>query len=91
MQTPRVSVSSIRISPGPAADATFRLGMIAGGIVGLVGVGLMYWFGMLSLLLTGYVMLVLFPPYLILVATVLSVWLGYNQDATSLRPVNRTN
>jgi hypothetical protein len=33
--------------------------------------------------------LVLFPVYLVFVASVLSVWLGYDKDTTSLRPVYR--
>lgn len=77
------------VSPGPVAAHAFRLGMIAAGVVGLVAIGLSYWLGQLTLPLAGYAVLVLFPVYLVLVASVLSVWLGYDKDVTSLRPVYR--
>ena len=37
----------------------------------------------------GYVLVLLFPVYLLVVAVALSVWLGYDKDATDLRPVYR--
>jgi hypothetical protein len=77
------------ISPGPVAADAFRLGMILGGVVGLVGIGLLYWVGTLTPLLLVYVLLAIFPIYLVLVAVVLSRWLGYDKDATALRPVYR--
>lgn len=80
-------MEKIRKSPGPAAAYAFRLGMYAGAIVGLAGIGALFVVGALSLVLLGYVLVFLFPIYLVLVATVLSVWLGYDQDVTSLRPV----
>lgn len=82
-------MTAIRVSPGPAAAHAFRLGMIAGAFVGLCAIGLAYWSMSLTPAVVGYVLLLLFPVYLVLVATVLSVWLGYDQDSTSLRPVYR--
>jgi len=61
--------------------------MIAAAIVGLAAVGLLYQAGMLTLLTTGYTLLIVFPVYLVFAASVLSVWLGYDKDATDLRPV----
>jgi hypothetical protein len=77
------------ISPGPAAADAFRLGMILGGVVGLAGIGLLYWVGTVTPLLAVYVLLAIFPVYLVAVAVALSLWLGYDKDATALRPVYR--
>ena len=79
-----------RPAPGPDAARAFRLGIAAGAIVGLAVALLLYWYGTLTLFAFGYVLLLLYPVYLVLVATVLSVWLGYDKDVTSLRPVYRT-
>lgn len=79
-----------RPPPGPDAARAFRFGMIAGGTVGLVCLGALYWAGVLSLLALGYVTVALGPVYLIMVAILLSRWLGYNKDVTSLRRVYKT-
>lgn len=79
-----------RPPPGPDAARAYRLGMIVGGIIGLVGVGALYFAGTLTPLALGYVIVALFPVYLITVAVVLSVWLGYDKDITALRPVYKT-
>lgn len=76
-----------RPPPGPDAARAYRFGMLTGGILGLVVVAALYRVGALTPLTLGYVMIALFPVYLIAVATVLSVWLGYDKDASSLRPV----
>ncbi|WP_311171984.1 hypothetical protein [Halobellus ordinarius] len=78
-------------APGPDAARAFRLGSAAGAVAGLVVIGLLYWTGVLSPLALGYVLVLLFPVYLLLVAVVLSLWLGYDKDATALRPVTRTD
>lgn len=78
-----------RKSPGPAADHAFRLGIAAAAIVGLAGIGLLYWSGNMGSLVTGYLVVSLYPVYLVFAAVVLSVWLGYDKDATALRPVYR--
>ncbi|MDS0280698.1 hypothetical protein [Haloarcula onubensis] len=78
-------------SPGPDAAHAFRLGLRAGAVVGIAGIMALYYFGVIELLFAGYALLVLFPVYLVFVAVVLSVWLGYDKDATALRPVYRRN
>lgn len=78
-----------RASPGPAANAAFRYGTMAGAVLGLAGVGLMYATGQLTLALAAYTLFILFPVYLVFVATLLSPWLGYSKDSTSLQPVYR--
>ena len=83
-------MTTARPSPGPDAAHAFRLGILAGGIVGLAVAGLLYWTGALTLFAFGYVVALLFPVYLVFVAIALSVWLGYDKDATALRPGYRT-
>ena len=78
-------------SPGPVAAYAFRSGIFAGAVVGFATIGLLYWQGVLSLLESGYVLMALFPIYLVLVATALSVWLGYDKGKQSLKPVYETD
>jgi hypothetical protein len=78
-------------TPGPDAAHAFRLGLRAGAIFGVALIGTLYWFGIIEPLLAGYALLLLFPVYLVFVAAALSVWLGYNKDATALRPVYKRN
>ncbi|GGN94668.1 MULTISPECIES: hypothetical protein [Haloarcula] len=80
-------MSAIRTRPGPAAAYAFRLGIVAGAVVGLTAVALLYRLGAITPVIAGYTLLVLFPVYLVFVASALSIWLGYDKDATSLRPV----
>lgn len=84
-----LDMDSSRVSPGPVAAQAFRLGILTGAAVGLVVLGALYWTGAISLVLLGYTLFLLFPVYLVFVAVVLSRWLGYDKDATALRPVYR--
>jgi hypothetical protein len=81
--------SFYRPSPGPNAALAFRTGIITAVLLGLAAIGLAYWLGAIELLFAMYALVCLFPVYLVLAATVLSVWLGYDKDITSLRPVYR--
>jgi hypothetical protein len=83
-------MGTVSIGPGPDAARAFRLGMITGAIVGLLALGGLYWAKMITPVVAGYALVALFPIYLVFVAVVLSRWLGYDKDATSLRPVYRT-
>jgi hypothetical protein len=76
-------------TPGPAARSAFRLGMLTAIVVGLATVGACYLWGVLTTTTALYTLFALFPVYLVLVASVLSVWLGYDKDVTDLRPVYR--
>lgn len=82
-------MSTPHVKPGANARAAFRLGMIAAGLAGLVGVGLLYWAGLMSATLLAFTLLLCYPVYLVFVASALSVWLGYGKDETDLRPVYR--
>ena len=80
-----------RKSPGPAADHAFRTGVRAAAAGALAGLVLLYWFEVLSPFLVGVALVVLFPVYMLVVASVLSVWLGYDRSAADLRRVRRTD
>lgn len=82
-------MSELKVSPGAAADSAFQLGMISAAVVGLVALGALYWTGEFGLAVLGFTLVLGFPVYLIVVASALSVWLGFDKDATDLRPVYR--
>ena len=82
-------MTTLKRTPGPAARSAFRLGVLAAAVVGLAALGAGYLGGVLTTTTALYVLFALFPVYLVLVASVLSVWLGYGKDATDLRPVYR--
>jgi len=82
-------MTDLKIAPGPGARSAFRLGMLAAAVAALAGVGLLYWAGLLTPVLLGFTLLLVFPVYLVFAASALSVWLGYGKDASDLRPVYR--
>lgn len=82
-------MAPLKRSPGPAARSAFRSGALVAALAGLVGIAYLYWADVLNPLSMGYALLMLFPVYMVVVAVVLSVWLGYDKDATDLRPVHR--
>lgn len=75
-------------SPGPIADRTFEKGFQIATLGGLAGLGILYWKGPLSIFSGIHVTITLslFPVYLVFVAVLLGVWLGYDADETDLRP-----
>lgn len=83
-------VQSVRIAPGPDADRAFRLGIVAAGVLWVVGIVGLYVSGWLSLAIAAYGLVVLLPIYLLVVAAVLSVWLGFSKDPTALKRVHET-
>jgi|AntRauMinimDraft_4_1070384.scaffolds.fasta_scaffold01191_3 membrane protein implicated in regulation of membrane protease activity len=82
-------MGNVRISPGPAETEAFRLGIVSSIVLGAAAIGILSWIGVLTPVV-GYVFVVLFPIYLLLVAVALNVWLNGLQDTTALRPVYRT-
>lgn len=82
-------MTELKIAPGAGARSAFRFGMWAAAVLGLAGIGLCYWIGLLTPVLVGFTLLLLFPIYLVFAASALSVWLGYGKDVTDLRPVYR--
>jgi len=77
-------------SPGPIAEQTFDIGFKVGVAGGVACVGLLYWAGVLSFTSAFHatVTLALFPVYLLSIAVLLGLWLGYDTDETNLEPVN---
>jgi hypothetical protein len=63
--------------------------MLTAIVVGLATLGALYLQDVLTTATALYSLLALFPVYLVLVASALSVWLGYDKDVTDLRPVYR--
>ena len=82
-------MSTIRRPPGPAAADAFRLGMLTAGVGGLAVLAALYLYGPMSAVVAVYALVALFPVYLVLAASTLSVWLGYGKDERDLRPVYR--
>ncbi len=76
-------------SPGPAAKRAFRTGVWAAAVVALAVVGWLYWTGELAGYVSAFVVVVLFPVYMLLVASALSKWLGFGKGPADLRRVRR--
>ena len=81
----------VQSSPGPIADRTFDTAFKIAAVGGVVVAALLYWSGALSVSDGAHVVhtLVLFPVYLVAVAALLGVWLGYDTDASDLVRVRR--
>ncbi len=83
-------MSKVKTAPGPNAQGAFQLGIFAAVSVGVAGLGILYFVGRLSLAHLGVSVLLGGPIYLLVVAILLSIWLGYDKDASDLRPVYET-
>lgn len=79
-----------RVSPGRAAEQAFRTGVRAAAVAGLAAIGGLVWFEAITLTGGLFALIVLFPTYLLVVASALSKWLGLGKDASNLRRVTRT-
>lgn len=77
------------VTPGPDAHRAFRLGLAVAAALALFAVGVLFWAGIASLEIVAFALLIGFPIYLIYVASILSVWLGFDKDPSDLRPVYR--
>jgi len=82
-------MTSAKITPGPDAHSAFRTGMVAATLAAFVAIAACYWAGLMTLPLLGFTLLLGIPIYLVFAASALSVWLGFDKDATDLRPVYR--
>ncbi len=77
-------MSAIRRSPGPAAAEAFTLG-IATTLTGVVAaVVALVWFDVLTLAGAFASLLMGLPLAALFAACLLSVWLGYDKDATDV-------
>lgn len=79
-----------RQSPGPIADHVFEYGFRAAALLGVLGSAIFFWFGPLSLTNGMHVSLtlLLYPVYLLFVAVLLGLWLGYETDGGNLERVS---
>jgi hypothetical protein len=78
-----------RIVPGQAAQQAFRVGVSAAAVGALGLLGLLALTGRITPLAAVFAVVVLFPPYLLVVASALSAWLGLGKDITDLRRVRK--
>jgi hypothetical protein len=76
-------------SPGPIADRAFESGFRMAAVLGVVGSGVLFWVGVLSVTNMVHVAstVLFFPVYLLFAAVVLGVWLGYETDGSDLERV----
>ncbi|WP_254537022.1 hypothetical protein [Halomarina litorea] len=83
-------MSTLHHAPGPDADAAFRLGLAVATTGALAALALSVWAGSVTLL--GATLFALFglPVLLVVVASVLSVWLGYDKRAVDVTVASRT-
>ncbi|WP_251328105.1 hypothetical protein [Haloplanus pelagicus] len=84
------STPDLTPAPGPAARSAFRLGVLVASVAGLTVLAWLYRTGTLTTTTAVYVTVALFPVYLLVVASVLSVWLGYDKGPTDLQSVYRS-
>jgi hypothetical protein len=77
-------------APGPDAEHAFRLGTIAGALVGIAVIAVAYLLGNTNVWFIAYAAVILFPVYLVIIAVILSIWLGYDVDPEQLEPVSKS-
>jgi hypothetical protein len=82
-------MSEKKITPGPIAERTFELGLKIGAAGGIAAAATLFLVGPASISNGIHVVLtlLLYPVYLLTVATLLGIWLGYDTDARNLERV----
>ncbi|MFC6836743.1 hypothetical protein [Halomarina ordinaria] len=73
-------MGATRHTPGPDADAAFRLGLLATTALAFGGVGLLLITGQVDLLAAVLTFVFGLPLLLLVVACLLSIWLGYTKE-----------
>lgn len=76
-------------SPGPMADQAFRTGLAATVGLTLVATVTLWWTGHISITVAVMALFLGLPVLFILVACILGIWLGYNEEPLS--PVTVTD
>ena len=74
-------MTSVRLKPGPLSTQAFNFGSLVAALVACAAFAGCLWFGLLDPIETVVLMTVVLPPYLLLVACGLGVWLGFSRDA----------
>jgi uncharacterized membrane protein YdbT with pleckstrin-like domain len=78
-----------RVEPGRPARETFRTGIRVAVVTAVAAACFLYWLDVVTLLFGLFALLVLLPVYLVVVASLLSVWLGFDRTAVEPQPVRR--
>jgi len=76
------------VSPGQAAHEAFAIGVRVAALGALCAIGFLYWAGAITSPPAIVTLLLSLPVYFILVAVLLSKWLGLAPDVTDLKPVS---
>jgi len=74
-------MGTVRLKPGPLSAQAFTLGSIVAVLLACAAFGACLWYGVFRPLEALALTIVVVPPYLLLVACGLSVWLGFARDA----------
>jgi hypothetical protein len=74
-------MGSVRLRPGPLSTRAFNLGAVAAAVLACTVAGISVWYGVVGPLEAVVLSAVVVPPYLLLVACGLGVWLGFGRDA----------
>jgi hypothetical protein len=74
-------MGTVRLKPGPLSANAFNLGSLAAVLLACAVFGVCLWYDVMSLLELSLLSFVVIPPYLLLVACGLGVWLGFSTDA----------
>jgi len=82
-------MSEKKISPGPIAERTFEVGLKIAAGAGVAAAAVCFLVGPLSVFDGFHVALtvLLYPVYVLTIATLLGIWLGYDTDARNLERV----
>ncbi len=78
-------MGTVRLRPGPLSVRAFNFGSIAAVLLACSVFGACLWYEVMSPLELSILSFVLLPPYLLLVACGLGVWLGFATDARTSR------
>lgn len=68
-------------SPGPDADAAFRLGSVASVVLTILVVSLSFWSGNVTLPSAITLFVLGLPAVFVVTSCLLASWLGYDKDA----------
>jgi hypothetical protein len=74
-------VTSVRLKPGPLSTQAFNLGSLVAALLACAAFAACLVYGVFDPIETVVLMTVVLPPYLLLVACGLGVWLGFSRDA----------
>jgi hypothetical protein len=74
-------MTTVRLKPGPLSTHAFNIGSLAAALLACAVFGICLWTGVVTVVELALLSVVLLPPYLLLVACGLGVWLGFSSEA----------